>query len=44
MSNRYTVTTTMISALRWASDVSHFTVSLIFHGKVTRQVSINHNF
>ena len=27
----------MISALRWASDVSHFNVSLIEQGKVTRQ-------
>ena len=27
----------MISALRWASDVSHFNVSSIVQGKVTRQ-------
>ena len=27
ISNRYTVTTIMISALRWASDASHFNVS-----------------
>ena len=36
MSNRYTVTTRMISALGWASDVSHFNVSLIMQDKVTR--------
>ena len=32
ISNCYTVVTTrMISALRWASDLSRFTVSLIVH-------------
>ena len=37
-SNRYTVTTRMISALiKMGSDVSHFNVSLIVYGKVTRQ-------
>ena len=31
-------TTKMMSALRWAVDVSHFTVSsIIVQGKVTRQ-------
>ena len=35
---RYTVTTRMTSALRWACiDESHFNVSLIVRDKVTRQ-------
>ena len=34
-SNRYTVATRMISALRMGSDVSHFTVLLIVLGIVT---------
>ena len=38
--NRYTVTNRMISALSWASVVSHFNVSLIVQGKVTRQFTM----
>ena len=34
---RYTVTTRMTPALRWASDESHFNVSLTVTNKVTRQ-------
>ena len=37
LSNRYTVTTIMISALRSANDVSQFNVSLIVQDKVKRQ-------
>ena len=41
-SNRYTVTTRMISALMRVSDVSHFKVSfLLCKGKVTRQCSVH---
>ena len=36
ISNRYIVTTRMISALGWASDVSHVNVAFIVQGKVTR--------
>ena len=34
---RYTVSTGMTPALRWASDESHFNVSLTVRVKVTRQ-------
>ena len=41
----YTVTTRMISALRWAGDVDRFTVSLIVQGNLSHEtVLINHNF
>ena len=35
--HRYIVTTRMISAIKVGSDESHFNVSLIVQGKVTRQ-------
>ena len=42
---RYTVTTRMTPALRWAADESHFNVSLIARDKVTNKaVSTDHNF
>ena len=45
ISNRYTVTTRINSALKVGSDVSHFNVSLVVPGKVTVEtVSINHHF
>ena len=42
ISNRYTVTIRMISAFRWANDVSHFNLSLIVQGQSHETVSINH--
>ena len=41
---RYTVTTRMIPALRWAcSDESHFNVSVGSDGQSYKTVSTNHN-
>ena len=40
---RYTVTTRMIPALRWAAMMSHFNVSVESDGQSHRTVSTNHN-
>jgi len=40
---RYTVTTRMTPALRWAA-MSHFNVSLIVRGSHNKTVSTNHLF
>ena len=40
---RYTVTTRMTPALRWADDESHFNVSVGSDGQSHKTVSTNHN-
>ena len=40
---RYTVTTRMTSALRWAAIESHFNVSVGSDGQSHKTVSTNHN-
>ena len=40
---RYTITTRMIPALRWAAMMSHFNVSVGSGGQSHKTVSTNHN-
>ena len=40
---RYTVTTRMIPALRWAAKESHFNVSVGSDGQSHKAMSTNHN-